>query len=168
MHSNNSATPAAESLTISSFVGEFALLSNFATLDEPLSDADGLSFASAEHAFQGAKTCDLAERQRVAAAATPGQAKRLGHTLILRRDWDQVRVEIMASILAAKFAQPRFRAVLLSTGEAQLVEGNRWHDTFWGVCVCSRHDGAGENALGKLLMDLRARLCTGVAGECPP
>lgn len=32
-------------------------------------------------------------------------------------------------------------------------KGNHWHDTYWGVC-----DGAGENRLGKLLMQVRREL----------
>lgn len=36
------------------------------------------------------------------------------------------------------------------TGDAELIEGNNWGDTFWGVC-----NGRGENMLGKLLMEIR-------------
>ena len=39
---------------------------------------------------------------------------------------------------------------LINTGDAILIEGNTWGDTYWGVC-----DGVGENRLGKLLMEVR-------------
>ena len=39
---------------------------------------------------------------------------------------------------------------LIATGNAELIEGNWWKDTYWGVC-----DGIGENKLGKILMQIR-------------
>jgi len=46
--------------------------------------------------------------------------------------------------------------MLLATGEAELVEGNSWHDLTWGRCSCLQHGGAGRNLLGQLLMTVRA------------
>ena len=43
--------------------------------------------------------------------------------------------------------------LLLSTGNAELIEGNWWNDTFWGICR-----GKGENHLGKILMNIRNQL----------
>jgi hypothetical protein len=40
---------------------------------------------------------------------------------------------------------------LLATEYVELIEGNNWGDTFFGVC-----NGEGENWLGRLLMNLRA------------
>jgi predicted NAD-dependent protein-ADP-ribosyltransferase YbiA (DUF1768 family) len=40
-----------------------------------------------------------------------------------------------------------------ATGDRKLVEGNYWHDTFWGVC-----NGVGENYLGEILMHVRQEL----------
>jgi predicted NAD-dependent protein-ADP-ribosyltransferase YbiA (DUF1768 family) len=42
------------------------------------------------------------------------------------------------------------KELLLATGDHELIEGNKWHDTFWGVC-----DGIGQNYLGKILMEIR-------------
>ena len=42
---------------------------------------------------------------------------------------------------------------LLETGDAILIEGNRYHDTYWGMV-----DGVGENKLGKILMRIREEL----------
>lgn len=41
--------------------------------------------------------------------------------------------------------------MLEATGDAELIEGNHWGDTFWGVC-----NGVGQNNLGKLLMAIRS------------
>ena len=39
------------------------------------------------------------------------------------------------------------------TDDVELIEGNEWSDTFWGVCR-----GQGENWLGKILMKTRDNL----------
>lgn len=56
----------------------------------------------------------------------------------------------MRELLKQKFAKEPFRTWLLNTGNEQLVEGNTWGDTFWGVC-----NGKGKNYLGALLMEIR-------------
>ena len=61
----------------------------------------------------------------------------------------------MEALLFLKFGgkDPLLTRELIATGHLDLIEGNTWNDTFWGVC-----DGAGENNLGKLLMKVRASL----------
>jgi ribA/ribD-fused uncharacterized protein len=76
----------------------------------------------------------------------------------MRSDWEQVRASVMLDLLRFKFAQPRLAALLRSTGAARLVEGNPWHDTAWGVCTCSTHQGVGANKLGELLMQVRSEI----------
>ena len=56
----------------------------------------------------------------------------------------------MHSVLQAKFAVPALRDALLATGDAELVEGNTWGDTYWGVC-----GGRGRNQLGRTLTRIR-------------
>jgi hypothetical protein len=56
---------------IASFRGEHGWLSNFFRVDVVL---DGVTYRSVEHAFQAAKTLDVAERAKVAAAPSPGEA----------------------------------------------------------------------------------------------
>ena len=49
--------------------------------------------------------------------------------------------------------------MLLLTGGAELIEGNHWHDNFWGICTCDKcWDKRQENQLGKLLMKIRNKL----------
>ena len=45
--------------------------------------------------------------------------------------------------------------LLLATGKSELIEGNSWNDTFWGVNLKT---GEGRNELGKALMKVRAEL----------
>ncbi len=133
---------------IEKFDGEYAFLSNF----HPCWIAyEGIVYPTSEHAFQAAKTLDTTERQRIAAIATPGGAKRAGKKVTLRPNWNTERVNVMLTILRLKFADPELRSKLLSTGEQELIEGNTWNDTFWGVCR-----GKGQNMLGKLLMRVRS------------
>ena len=142
---------------IDHFTGPYAFLSNFhpRTLVH-----DGLQCASAEHAFNAAKTLDTAAAEQVRTAATPAIAKRLGRQVPLREHWDDVvRFEVMRAVLEAKFTDPDLRAQLLATGTALLVEGTTWHDQAWGQCACDGHRlWPGTNHLGRMLMGLRARL----------
>lgn len=80
-------------------------------------------------------------------------AKRLAHKFNRREDWEQVKDDIMLELLRIKFNQEPLKVLLLSTKEAELIEGNTWGDVYWGVC-----NGIGQNKLGKLLMQVRSEL----------
>lgn len=133
---------------IDSFSEEFEFLSNF--FPSKITDTKGNTYPTVEHYFQAMKTFDSEKRKLIAAAPTPGQAKRLGRMVELREDWGDVKNDIMRLALWQKFSKPGLRKMLLDTGDAELIEGNWWHDTYWGVC-----NGEGENHLGKLLMEIR-------------
>jgi predicted NAD-dependent protein-ADP-ribosyltransferase YbiA (DUF1768 family) len=61
--------------------------------------------------------------------------------------------------LRLKFQDPKLRAMLLATGNEELIEGNTWHDNTWGDCSCDAcKDIEGKNMLGKLLMKVRDEL----------
>ena len=49
------------------------------------------------------------------------------------------------------FAHDPLRSALIATGDAQIIEGNIWGDTYWGVDV----NKGGMNRLGILLMQVR-------------
>lgn len=139
---------------IGSFQGEYRFLSNFYPAKLFL---DGEIYPTLEHAFQASKTTDPLERMVIQAMETPGMARAAGRSVVvmrhLRPDWDKVRVDVMHELLFQKFLDPDLRGKLLGTGDAELVEGNTWNDTFWGVC-----GGVGENMLGILLMVVREDL----------
>ena len=139
---------------ITEFKGRWTRLSNFAPCSIWF---ERHIYGSTEHAYQAAKTLDEDERQKIRNLATPNQAKKVGRQLSLRKDWESVKVDIMAQLLLEKFAQEPDRTILLSTGEVELVEGNWWGDKFWGQCPL----GTGKNWLGKLLMKTRVALVNG-------
>lgn len=137
---------------ITTFNGVNAFLSNFWAA--PIFCAeDGILYPTVEHWYQAHKTEDRHERLNIAAATTPGRAKRLGRKVQLRLDWNEIKLDVMRTALCEKFKTPHLRKALLATGNATLIEGNTWNDTFWGVCR-----GSGENHLGQLLMELRKEL----------
>ena len=66
--------------------------------------------------------------------------------------WDQIKYDIMAEVLFAKFANPDLKVKLRALPpDIYLEETNWWSDTYWGVDF----EKGGENNLGKLLMKLR-------------
>jgi ribA/ribD-fused uncharacterized protein len=112
-----------------------------------------------EHAYQAAKTLDPKLRRPFQRVLKAGQAKHMGRELVLRPDWENVKEQIMLDLLRQKFKDRELSLLLRQTENRELIEGNNWHDTFWGVCngKCWRgpHEPVGENKLGKLLMQVR-------------
>lgn len=144
--------------TINEFKGQYAFLSNFfqspVDMVPPFPSLTPFRYATAEHAYQAGKAVTREDHDRVAGAASPGDAKRIGRRITARPDWDTHRVAVMTKVVEAKFAYgTELAARLVSTGEAELVEGNYWGDEFWGVCK-----GRGQNMLGTILMAHRRHL----------
>ena len=140
---------------IDSFSGEYAFLSNFYPSSIPfiISDTERYNAPTVEHYFQAMKSLSDEECFGILAATTPGDAKRLGRKCTLRKDWEDVKVQVMRDALRKKFINTELSVRLLATGDHFLVEGNHWNDTFWGVCA-----GKGRNMLGHLLMEIREEL----------
>lgn len=137
------------------FRGENGFLSN---MYAAAFEWDGRTYQNAEAAFQSAKSLNAEERAAFG-GLSGAVAKRQGKKVLLRRDWEKVKVGIMEEVVRAKFMQnPDLAKKLAETGDAQLMEGNNWHDTFWGVDAASLE---GENHLGEILMKIRAELQQG-------
>lgn len=134
---------------ITEFNDEFAWLSNFWRHDIEL---DGVIYPTVEHAYQASKTTP--DNRSLFKYGTPGQAKRLGRQIVIRSDWEKVKVEVMKSLIRKKFPPgSKLAEKLIETAPWALIEGNTWNDTFWGVCR-----GRGSNMLGKILMEHRRNL----------
>ena len=129
------------------FKDDYFFLSNFYNCDIVY---EGISYKSAEAAFQAQKCIDDNKKLEFSALSA-GQAKKLGKEIELRKDWNDIRVDIMKSVVRTKFDQhPELQEQLVATGDRCLIEVNVWHDKFWGVS-----SGKGRNMLGRILMDLR-------------
>ena len=133
---------------INQFRGAYFFLSNFAPA---IVVYEGITYPTAEHAYQASKTIYSSMREGIAAQPTPAEAKVLGNQIALRFDWDdQLALKIMEDIVRAKFEDDALAQKLIETSPSELIEGNSWGDTFWGQC-----NGQGENHLGKILMKIR-------------
>ena len=132
---------------IGEFNREYEFLSNFYL--SPV-EFDGDQYPSVENAFQAAK--EVGDRTKFK-SCSPGQAKRFGRKVKLRSDWEEIKIAVMTAIVRNKFTIPDLKEKLLATGDEELVEGNWWRDTFWGV-----YKGCGRNELGKILMKVRQEL----------
>lgn len=142
-------------MTIDSFQGTYRFLSNF----WPASvEFEGMKYPSVEHAYQAAKTFDIILRDKIRHTPSPGATKRLAHTFELRPDWEDIKLMVMLDLLRQKFQHLALQELLLDTENQELVEGNTWGDTFWGVCG----ERGGYNHLGNLLMQVRKEIQRGL------
>lgn len=136
--------------TIKGFFGEYKWLSNFHICDVFF---DGELYASSEAAYMAGKTTDINIRKQLikSTGINPADAKKLGRSIPLREDWDDIKFDHMYCVVFDKFNRNKYlRDKLLETGDRYLEETNHWNDCYWGIC-----NGVGENKLGVILMKVR-------------
>ncbi|MEO6612807.1 MAG: NADAR family protein [Chitinophagaceae bacterium] len=141
--------------TINEFQGEYRFLSNFWPCYLVYNN---LLYPSVEHAYQAAKVESPGVKSQIKDCPTPAEAKDYFETHAIKpgQDWTiEKKLVVMEQLLVIKFGgtEPLLTRALLATGDATLIEGNNWNDTFWGVC-----NNTGENNLGRLLMEVRENL----------
>lgn len=146
------------------FDGKHRWLSNFApSTVYILIGMKWVKCPTVEHAFQASKTLSQDERRKIVSANSPYTAKHLGRSVRVVSYWEEIKIVVMLELLRQKFSRKELAKRLVNTLDAPLVEGNYWHDNFWGVCRCGSRDvpdvrdscTGGENWLGKLLMRVR-------------
>lgn len=125
-------------------------LSNFYMYPFP---HNSVTLKSVEHGFQAEKARYPEDRERIWLARSAREAKLLGRRIEITPYWDSIKLAVMLDLLRSKFSVPELRERLLNTGDALLVEGNTWGDTFWGADSVT---GVGNNWLGQLLMVVRS------------
>ena len=142
-------------MAITTFDHKYNFLSNFHHCEVWF---EGLKFKSSEAAFQAAKTLDI-DIRKTFTQLEPNKAKQIGRKLKMRSDWENVKLKIMEEIVRDKFTRNiGLQEALLATDNQELIEGNWWGDTFWGVDIKS---GEGKNMLGQMLMEIRTFLQKG-------
>lgn len=150
---------------VNKFEGKYGFLSNFYPC---VIEHKGITYPSVEHYYVAMKVTEMQFlngsyytaadfRELIAIIKSPGDVKKIGSKLKIRKDWDSKKLEFMKWGVTEKFKDPKLSEMLLSTGDMELTEGNWWHDNFWGVCTCNKCTD-GENNLGKILMDVRLNL----------
>lgn len=129
----------------------------FSNLYKRSIEFEGKIYATSEHAYQAGKAIKPSVRDWILSAPTPALAAMAAHGLYVWDvvpNWATIKFDRMRAVLRAKFDQhPDLRELLLSTGEARLVEVgtvNNAVNRLWGEV-----DGKGENMLGLMLMELR-------------
>jgi len=146
--------------------------SNMEELDKPLT-IEGISYRTAEHAYQAMKTTDPRIRREIAAMRSPYDAKNYWKDRQPRPDWEDIKLDVMRKILGFKFAPgTSWHTKLMGTGNEELIEYNNWGDRKWGAQVKNLADGtvhiSGENRLGNLLMEIREEhRANGAPGRAP-
>ena len=137
-------------MKIDNFKGEYFFLSNFYPTKIKY---NGIQYLNNEAAFQAQKCTTMEDRIKFS-YLNPSDAKKLGRRIILRNDWESVKISIMREIVFEKFKQnPHLTKKLLDTGDVYLEEGNDWGDRIWGTV-----NGVGRNELGKILMEVRKEI----------
>jgi ribA/ribD-fused uncharacterized protein len=141
---------------IDSFSNEYQFLSNFYNAEVV---HEGITYKNSEAAFQAAKTKDISIRNEFS-ELNPSQAKLKGRHVELREDWEQAKDNIMYEIVKDKFSRnSNLRSLLMKTNTSILIEGNWWHDNYWGDCHCEKcQNKEGKNTLGLILMRVRDEL----------
>jgi predicted NAD-dependent protein-ADP-ribosyltransferase YbiA (DUF1768 family) len=134
---------------IDKFKGEYDFLSNrFHWRFE----WEGQVYGNAEAAFQASK-CTADSERKTFAGCSLDNALLKGKKIVPSPDWEEARLDIMESIIRAKFEQnPILMRRLKETGNRLLINGNNKQETYWGVDLYSWQ---GENHLGKILMNIR-------------
>ena len=134
---------------IKEFKNQYFFLSNF--YEYPIY-YNKLVFCNAEAAFQAQKVINEKDQYKFI-NLNASQARKLGKTVQLKKDWEEIKDNVMYEIVKRKFTiNKELQQKLLETKEEELVEGNWWHDTYWGV---DSKTGIGQNKLGKILMKVR-------------
>lgn len=131
---------------------------------------DGIRYRTAEHFMMAGKARlfdDTATCERILAARTPGEAKKLGREIggFDEAAWVAAQLDIVTQGNIAKFAQnPALGAFLLGTGHQVLVEASPV-DPIWGIGLAATDPAAqdprawrGLNLLGFALMAARDAL----------
>lgn len=140
---------------ITAFTGAHRFLSNFYPA---VVEYEGMRFATVEHAYQAAKFNDRKSRRIIQEQPTPGAAKRAGRRIgDIRTDWNAVKNGIMRELVNVKFENGVLRHKLVETLPATLIEGNTWHDNYWGWCFCRECSALPHrNMLGVILTEVRS------------
>jgi ribA/ribD-fused uncharacterized protein len=133
--------------------GAYGCFSNFSR--HPIK-IGGLLYKTTEHYYQSKKFEGTKYEKIVREAKGPKKAAIEGRDTKkpLRKDWEEVKEDVMYAALKAKFTQHlKCKETLLSTENMLIVEDSPY-DCYWGW----GKSHTGKNRLGHLLMRLRDEL----------
>lgn len=131
------------------FRDEYWFLSNFYPVEI---ECAGLKFKCVESAFQAYKCANIEDR-KLFVNLNGAEAKKLGRKVPMRKDWEDIKVNVMYRLVMQKFNRNPLLLDRLKGVKGIIVEDNTWNDTFWGMC-----NGKGRNTLGIILTAVRNEL----------
>jgi len=137
--------------------------SNFIAFDIPLIYIDPghppLSYNTPEHFYQAMKSLSHNEHKLIADAKTAAIAKKLGKTINIRPDWNNIKLNVMNYTLIYKFTKNTSHGQKLIKTLGPIIEYNYWHDNYWGNCTCEKCKNIiGQNYLGRILEEIRFKI----------
>jgi N-glycosidase YbiA len=129
----------------------YGCFSNFAPYQVEI---DGRIWKTTEHYYHAQRFAGTEYEEVIREIKTPFQAKEVAKSGVYprRKDWFDVKFDIMMKAIRAKFEQHNdLRDILVSTGNAILKEHTEL-DHYWA----DGGDGSGKSRLGEALMIVRS------------
>ncbi|EGC36154.1 hypothetical protein DICPUDRAFT_22458, partial [Dictyostelium purpureum] len=131
----------------------------FTNFYEACFNLDGLYWKTSEHYYQAQKfSPNKAIMEQVRHLPNPREAFKFGnfkgHKHFIRKDWHDIKEEIMEKAIRAKFEQnSKLQNLLFKTKGSELIENSPFDD-YWGIGI----NNNGQNRLGVILMKVRDSL----------
>ncbi|MEI5908520.1 NADAR domain-containing protein [Bacillus spongiae] len=119
-------------------------------------ELEGSFWRTSEHYFQAKKFIGTEYEEEIRRSDSPMEAAKKGRdrSKPLRKDWENVKDDVMRKAVLTKFTVHKdLQQLLLSTGDQEIIEKTS-NDYYWG---CGK-DGSGKNMLGIILMEVREQL----------
>lgn len=134
---------------------EFSVFDNFSSFRVLV---DGVLYCTVEHAYQAYRFLETAPElaKEITESYSAHEAQKIAYANKdkQRKDWDEIKVDVMEKLLRLKLEQnPYVKRKLLQTKNYLICEDSP-KDSFWGIGP----NRDGRNELGKLWMKLRDEL----------
>jgi ribA/ribD-fused uncharacterized protein len=129
---------------------EFYVFSNFSSF---MLEWKGELWMTSEHAYHSEKFLEENMKQHIRDSRSAHDAMKFAYANKdkYRKDWEEIKLDVMKAILRAKVEQhPYVKKKLLESEGRQLIEDS-WRDAYWGWGP----NKDGQNQLGKLWMEVR-------------
>jgi len=121
---------------------------------------DDITFPTVEHFYQFKKISSYDDALSLLKEENPGKVKKMTRSLPIKYGWDNIKKSVMNIGVYEKFNQNiELKNKLISTYPSYIMEGNMWHDNYWGHCLCDKCIKKNHyNVLGFILMKVRKEL----------
>ena len=143
---------------ITIFKNEYSFLNNFY---QRKIYYKGILFPTIEHAFQASKYENIDEMKKISIIQNALDAKKEGLLITPTDYWIKNKNNIMFDLLNVKFNlyNRDLREKLIQTSGKNIINGNFYHDNYWGNCYCNKCSQINKlNIIGKMLTLIRENI----------